>query len=109
MEKIEKLTGWLLKDLLADPVDQALAETFEKLDQALAGLEALRDSLGPEISISEFKRVLAGVESVNRLTSRLEAYSDLLLTEDTQSPFALNLRDRINEVLRSEERRVGKE
>ena len=106
MEQIEKPTRWSLKDLLAEPVDQALAETFEKLDQALAGLEALRDSLGPEISIAEFKRVLAGVESVNRLTSRLEAYSDLLLTEDTQSPFALNLRDRINEVLTDSNNRM---
>ena len=106
MEQIEKPTRWSLNDLLAEPVDQALTENFSKLDQALAGFEAMRESLSPEISAREFKRVLEGMEAINTLTSRIEAYADLLLTEDTQSPAALNLRDRVSQVLTDSSNRM---
>jgi len=106
MEQIEKPTRWSLNDLLAEPVDQALTENFSKLDQALAGFEAMRESLSPEISAREFKRVLEGMEAINTLTSRIEAYADLLLTEDTQNPTALNLRDRVSQVLTDSSNRM---
>jgi oligoendopeptidase F len=99
MEQIIKPTRWSLNDLMPEPVDQTLIEIFSKLEQALAGFEALRESLAPQISVQEFKVVLGGMESVNFLTSRIEAYSDLLLAEDTQNPAALNLRDRADQVL----------
>lgn len=99
MQQIETPTRWSLKDLLAEPVDQALTENFSKLEGALARFETMRDSLLPEISINEFKHILSTIESVNTFTSRLEAYADLLLTEDTQNPYALNLRDRVDQVL----------
>lgn len=106
MERIESPTRWSLDDLLAEPIDQALTENFSKLDQALVGFEAMRESLASEISVQEFKRVLEAMESVNCLTSRLEAYSDLLLTEDTQNPYALNLRDRVERALTDSNNRM---
>ena len=106
MQQIETPTRWSLKDLLAEPVDQALTENFSKLEQVLAKFEAMRESLVPEISISEFKNVLAAIESVNTLTSRFEAYADLLLTEDTQNPDALNLRDRVDQALTDSNNRM---
>ena len=39
------------------------------------------------------------MESIHRLTGRIEAYSFLLLTGDTQNPMALNLRDRVDQVV----------
>jgi len=106
MEQIEKPTRWSLNDLLAEPVDEALTENFSKLDQALAGFEAMRELLTPKISAREFSKALEGMESINILTSRVEAYSDLLLTEDTQSPSALNLRDRVSQVLTDSSNRM---
>ncbi len=99
MDSTEKPTRWSLTDLLAEPIEQMLAETYGKLEQAITGLEALRGLLGVEMSASDFQKLLAGVESVNLLTSRLEAYTDLWLTEDTQNAAALNLRDQITEVI----------
>ncbi|HKY54618.1 MAG TPA: M3 family oligoendopeptidase [Anaerolineales bacterium] len=99
MQQIETPTRWSLKDLLAEPVDQTLTENFSKLEQVLAEFEAMRKSLVPEISENDFRNILSTIESVNTLTSRLEAYADLLLTEDTQNPYALNLRDRVDQVL----------
>src|SRR5687767_10877118 len=99
MQQIETPTRWSLKDLLAEPADQSLTQNFAKLEQALARFEGMHESLTPEISTNEFRNVLAAIESVNTLTSRLEAYADLLLTEDTQNPYALNLRDRVDQVL----------
>ena len=106
MERIEIPTRWSLNDLLAEPVDQALTENFSKLDQALAGFEAKRGLLVPEISAQEFKDIIEAMESVNALTGRLEAYADLLLTEDTRNQFALNLRDRVEQALADSNNRM---
>ena len=106
MEQVEKPTRWSLNDLLAEPVAQTLEETFLKLEQALTGFEALRESLTPEIPAQDFKKVLADIEFINSMTSRIEAYADLLLTEDTQSPTALNLRDRVDQVLTDSSNRL---
>ena len=99
MEQIEKTTRWSLNDLLAEPVDRALTENFSKLEQAVAEFEAMHDSLTSQIRMDQFNKILAVMETVNILTSRIEAYSDLLLAEDTQNPNALNLRDRVDQVL----------
>ena len=90
---------WSLDDLMREPVDQALDQTFSDLDQASAGFEAMRDSLSEEISGDEFNNLLERLESIHGMSARLEAYADLLLTGDTQNPFALNLRDRVDQAL----------
>lgn len=106
MEQVEKTTRWSLNDLLTEPVEQALDESFSQLEQAVTRFEALRDSLTPDISVQDFKRVLRGMESINVLSNRIGAYSFLLLTEDTQDPIALNLRDRVNDVLADSNNRI---
>lgn len=106
MEQVEKPTRWSLHDLLAEPATQTLDEIFSKLEQALVEFEALRESLTSELPSQAFKKMLAGLESINALTGRIEAYADLLLTEDTQNPAALNLRDRVDQVLADSNNRV---
>jgi len=106
VDQTEQPTRWNLQDLLPEPVDQALDQVFSKLEQALAEIEAVRESLTPEISIEEFKKILTDIESINSMTGRLAAYTDLLLTEDTQNATALALRDRVDQVLTDSSNRM---
>lgn len=99
MEQFEKPTRWSLNDLLPEPVDQALEETFSKLEQALVDFEATRELLTDEISPQELKVVLEKLEAIVLIKSRLESYAELSTAEDTQDPAALNLRDRIEQKL----------
>ena len=96
---MEKPTRWSLNDLLPEPVDQALEESFSKLEQALGQFEAARESLTSEIKSQDFQNILVILESINIIKSRIEAYVDLAFTEDTQNPSILNLRDRVDQVL----------
>jgi oligoendopeptidase F len=99
MEQVDKPTRWSLSDLLPEPLDQALDETFSKLEQTLGQFEARRELLTSEISLQDFQKVLAILESINILKSRIEGYADLWFAENTQNPAALNLRDRVDQVL----------
>ena len=47
----------------------------------------------------DFNKILKILESINILKSRIEGYADLSFAEDTQNPAALNLRDRVDQVL----------
>jgi len=96
---MEKPTRWSLNDLLPEPVDQTLEETFSKLEQTLSQFEAMRKSLTSEITTLEFKNALATLEAINTIKSRIEGYADLAFAEDTQDPAILNLRDRVDQVL----------
>jgi oligoendopeptidase F len=106
MESHETTTRWSLKDLLAEPVDQTVEQYLSQLEQAVSDLEAMRRELTPQISGGTFTKVLILIESVNTLMRRLEAYSYLWLSEDTQNEAALNLRDRLDQSLTSLGNRV---
>src|SRR5919108_1043212 len=106
MEQLEKPTKWTLHDLFPEPVDQALEETFSKLDQALAEFEATRELLTDEISPQEFNVVLDKLEAFALLKSKIEAYAELSVAEDTQNPAALHLRDRVDQVLTDSTNRI---
>ncbi|HXQ38753.1 MAG TPA: oligoendopeptidase F, partial [Anaerolineales bacterium] len=99
MEQVAKTSRWSLNDLLPEPVEQGLEEIFSKLEQALVEFEATRTSLTNEISWQDFNPILSKLEAVTLLKSRLEAYADLSFAEDTQNPTALNLRDRVDQIL----------
>jgi len=106
MEQVEKPTRWSLNDLLAEPVEQTLEKTFSKLEQALVEFEAARDILTPEITWQDFNNVLKKLEAINVQKSKVEGYADLSFAEDTQNPVALNLRDRVDQVLTDSGNRV---
>ena len=99
MPTSETTTHWSLKDLLSDPVDQAVEQYLTQLERSVQDLEALRPDLTPEISEEAFAKVLGLLESINSTMRRLQAYSFLWLSEDTQNEAALNLRDRLDHSL----------
>jgi oligoendopeptidase F len=96
---MEQLTRWSLNDLLREPIEQSLEETFSKLERALGQFEAMRELLTDNISPQDFQKILVDLESINILKSRVEGYADLAFAENTQNPAALNLRDRVDQVL----------
>ena len=99
MEPPETITRWSLKDLLPDPLDQSLEEFLSKLEQAVSGLEGLRGEMTSQITPQKFAEILKELESVNSMVRRLQSYSYLWLSEDTQNKAALNLRDRLGQSL----------
>jgi oligoendopeptidase F len=99
MGQAEKLSGWSLADLLPEPMEKSLEETLAQLEQAASEFEAMREVLKNTVSLPDFKAALARLESIATLKSRIEGYTDLSFAENTQSPAALNLRDRVDQVL----------
>ena len=96
---MDQPTRWTLIDLLPEPVKQTLDEYLLKLEQSLVELEAIRVSLSDDISLQDFQKILSLLESINGLNARIGAYAELWLSEDQQNPAALNLRDRVEQVL----------
>ncbi|HEX5809930.1 MAG TPA: M3 family oligoendopeptidase [Anaerolineales bacterium] len=100
MEQVERPIKWTLHDLLPKPGGRrGLKKAFSKLEQALAELEATRELLSDTIAPEDFNLVLAKLESFTLLKNRLEAYAELSFAEDTNDPAALNLRDRVDQLL----------
>jgi oligoendopeptidase F len=99
MDSSITLTRWSLNDLLAEPIDRSLDESLSKLEQALGAFEAMRGWLTLQISAADFNKVMEAQESISTLLGRIEGYTDLWFAEDTQNQAALNLQDRIDQVL----------
>lgn len=99
MGQFDETSGWSLQDLLPEPREESLAEALQHLETAVADFEAMRPILTGRISHDYFSRALAQLETITTIKSKLEAYADLWFSENTQSPEALNLRDRVDQVL----------
>ena len=93
------LSHWSLKDLLPDPVEQAVETLLSKLETCVSDLESMRPVMTPQISETDFAKTLALLETNNALIRRLQAYSFLWFSENTQNEAALNLRDRLDRSL----------
>ena len=99
-------TRWSLQDLLPAPGGPELERHLAELDQALAYVEAARPRLSPDIAEADFLDILHCYEAMSRTAYRLGAYASLWFSEDTQNPAALNLRNRLEQVLANAQNRV---
>ena len=99
MDEFTEPSRWSLADLLPEPAEQALDDSLAQLESATSEFERLREVLTPTVSLSDFKTALARLESIATLKSRIEGYAELSFSANTQSPAALNLRDRVNQIL----------
>jgi oligoendopeptidase F len=106
METNDSTSTWSLKDLLTEPIDQSVDQYLSTLEQAVSDFEAMRPGMNAEIPTDAFSDVLRLLEFINTLMGRLQAYSYLWLSEDTQNESALNLRDRLDQSLVSLGNRV---
>ena len=96
MPSSAELTHWSLKELLPDPVDQAVEATSEGTGRLRLGTGSHAPIDDAQISAEAFAKVLATLERFNTAMRRLQAYSFLWFAEDTQNEAALNLRDRLD-------------
>jgi oligoendopeptidase F len=92
-------TRWSLEDLLPEPVEDSLATALAELEELTTSFEQAREMLADGVSQSEVLGMLGHYESILRLAYRLYGYAQLYFTEDTKNPAALNLRDRVNQVV----------
>jgi oligoendopeptidase F len=98
-----ELARWSLTDLLPATKGPELDRVLTELEEAVSQLEASRDQLSPDIPETEFGRLMALVEEISALSSRLGAYGYLWFAQDTQEQNALAFRGRM-EILLTEVR-----
>ena len=99
MGSSDTTTRWSLKDLLPVPVELEVDQNLSKLERAVSDLEVMRGGMTADITREVFAEALKLLELINTLMRRLQAYSYLWLSEDTQNEAALNLRDRLDQSL----------
>lgn len=97
---------WSLNDLLAEPVERSLESALAELETQVAAFEAKREELTDAITPAAFRKWLGALEEITTLAGRLGAYAQLLFTEDTKNSVALNLRDRLDQVLTAIDNRM---
>ena len=94
-----KPTRWSLEDIIPEPVEPALEALFTELDEQATAFESVRNSLTDTIEPAEFQRIISDYEALLRHAYRAHAYVQLLFFSDLKNQKALNLRDRIDQVL----------
>lgn len=99
MNQINQVSRWKLDDLLTEPVNQEIEKHLASVEQQVAKLESFRNELSESISVTKFLEILRLLESIETIIRRLQAYSYLWFSEDTQNKAALNLRDRLDQEL----------
>ncbi len=106
MPKMITAQRWSLQDLLADPVEESLEAALADLETMVAAFETERDRLTESIETETFLELLRFYEAIVDLMQRTGAYGELWFSEDTQNRAALNLRDRVRQVLTDAGNRV---
>jgi oligoendopeptidase F len=102
----QKDDRWDLQDLFGEATADQLDSTINRLEETLAHLESLRPQLTAEISSKSFVQALDSYEALISLQRRLAGYAFLRFAEDTQDQAALNLQNRVNELLANADNRV---
>lgn len=93
------LEPWSLAELLPDASNEGIAGRLSELEQLVAGFEARRNELGPDLGPPAFRDLLRHYERLSEAAARLGAYGSLWFASDTQSAEALGYRNRLQQVL----------
>jgi oligoendopeptidase F len=96
---------WSLDDLLPEGSGQ-LDTLLEQIESRVKEIESYRDHLQNDFPLSEFLTLLHKTETLRELTGQVGGYAYLSFAADTQNPEALNLRDRVEQVLTSVQNRT---
>ena len=90
---------WSLQALLPATSGPELDRVLADLEEAVAGLEARRADLSPDLAEADFIQIVATVDKIAALSQRLGAYAYLWFSEDTQNQEALAFRGRMDKLL----------
>jgi len=88
---------WKLDDLLAPAGTPEVEQFFTDIETRLAGVEALRDQLTPDITANVFRNLLARLERLYADAGRVMAYAYLWFSEDVANQDALAFRARVQQ------------
>jgi oligoendopeptidase F len=102
----EQNDRWDLRDLFGEATAAQLDQTIHHLEQTVGRLESFRSHLSTEISGKGFVQALDTYETMIGQERRLAGYAFLRFAEDTQDQAALNLQNRVNELLANSENRA---
>lgn len=94
-----KPTRWSLEDIIPEPVASTLESLLADLGERATAFESVRGSLTDTMEAAEFQRIIGEYEAILREAYRAYGYVQLLFFSDLRSQTALNLRDRIDQVL----------
>jgi oligoendopeptidase F len=106
MEKTLAQTRWSLTDLLPEPVETSLENALAELEELTAAFENERGNLNDTLQQKDFLIILGRFESILRLAHQVNAYAQLSFYADTANSDALNLRDRVDQVLTDIDNRI---
>jgi oligoendopeptidase F len=94
-----KLSPWSLSDLFSGSDDPQMQAAFDELEKRTAAFEAHRSELKAEIEARTFLLILAEIEQITRLSSRVEGFAALDFSADTQNQAAQAFLARANQFL----------
>jgi oligoendopeptidase F len=106
MEKTLSQTRWSLTDLLPEPVEASLENALAELERLTTAFENGRGQLNDSLQQDGFVAMLGQFEDILRLAHRIYAYAQLSFFADTANPDALNMRDRVDQVLTEIDNRI---
>lgn len=89
---------WSLKDLLPNGIEQ-LEIILDQIESQAKSIEFFRSRLNETLPLEDFLQLLSAIEILHQSTAQIAAYAYLSFAENTQSPTALSLQDRVDQVL----------
>jgi oligoendopeptidase F len=99
-------TTWSLKDLYPAADSPELEKAFKELEAKVEVFEKRRDQLSEDMPAELFQEMIEEMEASYDLASRIQSYSGLWFTEDTQNQAAQNLSARVDEFMAGIENRT---
>ncbi|NPA90576.1 MAG: M3 family oligoendopeptidase [Chloroflexi bacterium] len=100
------LGKWDLSDLMPDATPETLEARLRALEEAVTAFEAHRSHLRPDMDPEEFLQILKEYEAIVETIHTLSGFAQLWFSENTQSPEALDYRNRVQQVLADVENRL---
>lgn len=92
------LSGWDLSELLPEPSEALIDERLAQVEETVQTFEGLRDKLSPEMDPEILVMAMRQYEHLIEQAQILGGYGSLWFSSDTQSPDALNFRNRMQRV-----------
>lgn len=92
------LSGWDLSELLPEPSEALIDERLGQVEETVLTFEGLRDKLSPDMDPEILLAAVRQYEHLIEQAQTLGGYGSLWFSSDTQSPDALNFRNRMQRV-----------
>jgi len=100
------ISRWSLADLFPGYDSPELEATFTELDAKVAEFESKRPELSPQITEAALMELIARLETIDLLVSRLYAFAVLSFNADTQDQSAQTLVARVDQFVAEIQNRV---